>query len=66
MTNQEGPWLHAGWKSNVSQQEVRADFFEGAQREQVQRVRETQKGKEKASSSLRVGGCLLKTVVWCP
>lgn len=23
----KGPWLHAEWKSNVSQQEVRAEFI---------------------------------------
>lgn len=31
-TNQRGRWLHEGWKSNVSQQEVKAQFREDIER----------------------------------
>ena len=27
-TSQEDPWLHTGWKSTVSQQEVKAELTE--------------------------------------
>ena len=37
-TSQEGPCLHVGWKSNASQQEVKAEFIE--EREQIQTMQE--------------------------
>lgn len=35
-TSQDVLWLHTGWKSNSNHQEVRAEFIEGIEREQVQ------------------------------
>ena len=35
-TSQEGPWLCAGWKSKVSQQEVKEEFIEGIETVQGQ------------------------------
>ena len=50
-TSQEGSWLHAGWKSNASQQEMKAEFTEGRERECRYRrsVWGNQKGKERES-----------------
>ena len=31
-TSQEDPWLHEGWKPNLSQQRVRAEFIEDIKR----------------------------------
>ena len=34
-TSQEGSWLHAGWKSDMSQKKVRAEFIEDTETGQI-------------------------------
>lgn len=46
--SQEGPWLCIGQKSNVSQQEVRAEFTEDIERADIDRA-SRRLGKENMS-----------------
>ena len=51
-TSQDGPWLHAGWKSNMSQQKVKVEFIEEREREREREDRSVWKtGKEKEQES---------------
>ena len=45
-TNQECPWLHAGWKSNRSQQKVEAGFTEDIYTYERERERERERDTE--------------------
>ena len=54
-TSQDSDWLHAGRKSDMSQQEVRAVFVEDTEESRYrQPIKGTQKGKEH-ESHLRSG-----------
>lgn len=66
-TGQEGPRLHVGWKSHVSQWEVKAEFVEDIERAGTDGP-SRRLGKEKSMSLLFVQGVgfLLKMVVCCP
>ena len=64
-TSQEGPWLHSGWKSNASQQEVRAEFTEGTEREREQIQMEGLRDSERQGAWVSTLGFLLMIVVWC-
>ena len=55
-TSQEGTWLCAGWKSNGSQQEVKAESSEGVERVQVQTecLADSERKGERVPSLFRV------------
>ena len=51
-TSQDGPWLPAGWKSNMSQQKVKVEFIEERERERGSEHLEDLKRKRAGVSSL--------------
>lgn len=62
-TSQDGPWLHAGWKSNMSQQKVKVEFIEEREREGVGASGRLEKEKSRSLAFVRGLGFLLRTVV---
>ena len=52
--SQEGPWLCTGWKSNMSQQEVRAELIEDIERADTDGVSGKSR-KERRASGLCLG-----------
>lgn len=65
-TNQRGRWLHEGWKSNVSQQEVKAQFREDIERADTDGP-SGRLGKEQSMNLVFVLGLgfLSRSMVWC-
>ena len=65
-TSQEGHWLCIGWKSNSSQQAVKAEFIEGIEGVQIQKgcLGDSER-KGGGLVFIWVWGFLLRTVGWC-
>ena len=65
-TIQEGPWLQAGWKSNMNQQDVRAEFIEDTERTDMDGASRRLRNERSTSLILDWGlRVLLRIVVWC-
>lgn len=63
-TGQEGACLHAGWKSNVSQQGVKAEFIE--EKANTDGLSVPRLGKERKSLGFVRGVEVVMTIVdWC-
>lgn len=67
----EGPWLHAGWKSNESKQEVRVEFIEDLERADThERLGDLERLESWSMNLVFLGvlGFLLQVMVWyrCP
>lgn len=65
-TSPEGPWLPAGWKSDTSPQEMRAEFIEDKERADTEEHLGDSERKRRESLIFAWGlGFLLRIVVWC-